>query len=63
MDYALKDAIRGLEFTESELRTLEWISGWERQTIDNIAMIIKKTRAQTVTNLKDRGQLKDNTPT
>ena len=52
MDYALKDAIRGLEFSESELRTLEWISGWERQTIDNVAMIIKKTRAQTVSKLK-----------
>ena len=56
MDYMLKDAIQGLNFTDSELQTLEWISGWDRHTIENIAMIITKTRAQTETKVKEPSQ-------
>lgn len=56
MDWKLKDAIRGLELTDNELRTLEWLSDWERQTIENVASIISKAKFQTVNRIyRERG--------
>jgi hypothetical protein len=33
-----------LDLTESELRTFEWLLGWENHTIENIATALEKAR-------------------
>lgn len=40
----LKNAVSGVELTQEEERTLEWLSEWEDSTVDNIVLIIKKVR-------------------
>ena len=40
----LMDAVKGLELTSEEIKTLEWLSGCESQTVTNIALIITKAR-------------------
>lgn len=37
------DAI-GLGLTEAEERTLKWISGWDKSTVDHVVSIIMKAR-------------------
>lgn len=51
MIWRLEFATKGLELTDSELRTLEWLSGWESQTAENVAAIIDKARHQTATRI------------
>ena len=34
-----------ITLTESEMRTVKWLAGWEWQTIENLVSIINKVRA------------------
>ncbi len=36
--------LRGVELTESEIKTLCWISEWEECTVKNLQSIIRKSR-------------------
>lgn len=38
------DAVKDLNLTKEEIRTLRWISGWEIETVCNICAIIKKAK-------------------
>ena len=40
----LKNAIGNIELTDAERITLEWLSGCERATVENLVSIIQKTR-------------------
>ena len=42
----LKNAIGNVELTESEKQTLEWLSGLESVTIENLVSIIRKAKEQ-----------------
>lgn len=42
----LQAATAGIDLTAGEERTLKWLSGWEASTVDNVAHIIDKARAQ-----------------
>lgn len=35
---------RSVELSEGEIRTLVWITGWERQTVENLRSAIRKVR-------------------
>ena len=35
---------QGVELTEDEIRTLNWIAGWERRTVENLRSAIQKMR-------------------
>jgi hypothetical protein len=41
----LLDALDGVEITSGERRTLEWLAGWEVNTIENLAALFAKARA------------------
>lgn len=40
----LKNVIGDVDLTESERKTLEWLSGWESETIRDLVSIIQKAR-------------------
>ena len=40
----LKNVIGDADLTKSEIKTLEWLSGWEKETIRDIVSIIQKAR-------------------
>ena len=40
----LLDALDGVEVTAAERRTLEWLAGWEDETVTNMAAMIAKAR-------------------
>lgn len=40
----LRKALRGVEVSEREARTLRWIAGWEAETVERIAGLIEKAR-------------------
>lgn len=46
----------GIEFTESECSTVEWIDGLESQTIRNIINIIEKVKEKALTEEKIEGE-------
>ena len=41
----MKAALEGVELTASEIRTLEWLSGYVKVTIDNMVSIFQKIKA------------------
>lgn len=43
----LKNVIGDADLTKSEIKTLEWLSGWEKETIRDIVSIIQKARKTT----------------
>lgn len=43
----LKNVIGDVDLTKSEIKTLEWLSGWEKETIRDIVSIIEKARKTT----------------
>ena len=43
----LKNVIGDADLTKSEIKTLEWLSGWEKETIRDIVSIIEKARKTT----------------
>ena len=40
----LKNAVSGVELTQEEEKTIEWLSEWEDSTVDNVVSIIKRLR-------------------
>lgn len=40
----LLDALDGVQVTAAERRTLEWLAGWEDETVTNMAAMITKAR-------------------
>ena len=40
----LKNTLEGIELTEGEKKTIEWLASWETETIDNICSIIEKAK-------------------
>lgn len=40
----LKNVIGDVDLTDSERKTLEWLSGWEKSTIRDLVSIIQKAR-------------------
>lgn len=41
----LLDALQGVQISAAERRTLEWLTGWETDTIENLAGLFTKARA------------------
>ncbi|MGH7511266.1 MAG: hypothetical protein ACREMZ_17715 [Gemmatimonadales bacterium] len=41
----LLDALDGVPITDHERRSLYWLSGWERHTVENLAALIVRARA------------------
>ena len=40
----IEDALQGVELTEDERKSLEWLSGWEKSTVENIVAAFRKVR-------------------
>lgn len=40
----LLETIGNIELTPSERRSIEWLAGWESETINNICQVINKTK-------------------
>ena len=38
----IEDALQGVELTEDERKSLEWLSGWEKSTVENIVAAFRK---------------------
>jgi hypothetical protein len=38
----IRALFRGVQITEEERRTLEWLAGWESSTVDNLCNVIEK---------------------
>jgi hypothetical protein len=49
----LLDALEGVELTDAERRTLEWLAGWDDQTVSNIAAMITRARLTSREELRD----------
>ena len=47
-----EDVFRGVELTEDEIRTLTWITGWERRTVKNLRSAIQKAQATALSTLQ-----------
>lgn len=44
--------LSGVELSEDEIRTLNWIIGWDRQTVENLRSIIQKAQAIALSTLQ-----------
>ena len=42
--WEFEDVFHGVELTEDEIRTLNWITGWESRTVENLRSAIRKVR-------------------
>lgn len=38
------ETIKDIELTEEELKSFEWLLGWEKSTVENICSIIEKAK-------------------
>ena len=38
----IEDALQDVELTEDERKSLEWLSGWEKSTVENIVAAFRK---------------------
>lgn len=38
------EALTGIELTESEMKTIRWLAGWDLYTAEQISRIINKCR-------------------
>lgn len=43
----LLNVLGGVEISEKEMKSLEWLSQWEEITIENICNVIKKSQKTT----------------
>ena len=43
--------LSGVELSEDEIRTLNWIIGWDRQTVENLRSVIQKAQAIALSTL------------
>ncbi len=49
----LLDALDGVELTDAERSTLEWLASWEPHTVTNIAALITRARLTSREALRD----------
>jgi hypothetical protein len=42
----LLKSIGNVEITDNEMKSLEWLSGWEISTIDNICNVLEKMKSR-----------------
>lgn len=59
-----EDIFRGVDLTEDEIRTLHWLVGWERRTVENLRSAIRKAQATALSTLRAenaqlRGELQE----
>ena len=54
-----EDVFRDVELTQDEIRTLAWIIGWERRTVENLRSAIKRLRAELEQVKRENRQLKE----
>lgn len=47
-----EDVFQGVELTEDEIRTLNWIIGWERRTVENLRSAIQKVQTNALSTLQ-----------
>ena len=47
-----EDIFRGVDLTEDEIRTLHWLVGWERRTVENLRSAIRKAQATALSALQ-----------
>ena len=47
-----EDIFRGVDLTEDEIRTLHWLVGWERRTVENLRSAIRKAQATALSTLQ-----------
>lgn len=40
----IEEVLKGAELTEDERKSLEWLSGWEKSTVENIVAAFRKGR-------------------
>lgn len=40
----IEEVLKGTELTEDERKSLEWLSGWEKSTIENVISAFRKVR-------------------
>ena len=38
----IEGVLQGVELTEDERKSLEWLSGWEKSTVENIVAAFRK---------------------
>ncbi|HEX2301419.1 MAG TPA: hypothetical protein VHH34_23455 [Pseudonocardiaceae bacterium] len=43
----LLDAVGDVPISDAERRTLAWLSGWERDTVENVAALISRAQNGT----------------
>lgn len=41
----LVDALEGVVISDAERRSLVWLAGWEKHTVENLAALIRRARA------------------
>lgn len=49
----VKQALEGIEITEANKRFIEWISNWDRWTVNQFVEIIKKSRDNKIETSRD----------
>lgn len=47
-----EDIFRGADLTKDEIRTLTWITGWERRTVENLKSAIQKVKETALSTLQ-----------
>ena len=47
-----EDVFRGVELTEGEIRTLNWIVGWDAHTVNSLRSAIRKAQADALSTLQ-----------
>lgn len=47
-----EDVFRGIDLEEDEIRTLHWLVGWERRTVENLRSAIRKAQATALSTLQ-----------
>ena len=47
-----EDVFRGADLTKDEIRTLTWITGWERRTVENLKSAIQKVKETALSTLQ-----------
>jgi hypothetical protein len=40
----LLDALEGVELSDAELRTVEWLATWDHETVTNVSAVITRAR-------------------
>ena len=55
-----EDVFRGADLTKDEIRTLTWITGWERRTVENLKSAIQKVKETALSTLQaENSQLRE----